>query len=65
MHKQMFLPRIVVIYVLALLGGTFYASRFPESTFPGKYMYIHVKAPPTRDVAVYNPSALGRYAPSL
>ena len=24
----------------------------------------HVKAPPTRDVAVYNPSALGRYAPS-
>ena len=26
-------------------------------------VYKHVKAPPTRDVAVYNPSALGRVAP--
>ena len=36
----MFLPRIFIIYVLAVLGGTFYASRFPESRFPGKVDYI-------------------------
>ena len=27
-------------------------------------VYKHVKAPPIRDVAFYNPSSLGRYAPS-
>ena len=29
------MPKIVVMYVIAISGGTFYLSRFPERFFPG------------------------------
>ena len=35
---QMLMPKIVVMYVIGVTGGTFYVSRFPESFFPGEYM---------------------------
>lgn len=32
---QIFLPKIVVMYILATIGGLFYLSKFPEKWFPG------------------------------
>lgn len=32
---QIFLPKIIVMYSLAVIGGTFYLSKFPEKWFPG------------------------------
>ena len=29
------LPKIVVMYVITITGGTFYLSKFPEKFFPG------------------------------
>ena len=36
---QLMMPKIVVMYVITITGGTFYVSKFPESFFPGK---LHV-----------------------
>ena len=43
----MFMPKIVVMYVLAVVGGAVYLTRFPESRFPGRsfdlaYMFIKI-----------------------
>jgi predicted membrane channel-forming protein YqfA (hemolysin III family) len=32
---QIFVPRIAVMYLLAIIGGTFYLTQFPESHYPG------------------------------
>ena len=29
------MPKIIVMYSLAVIGGTFYLSKFPEKWFPG------------------------------
>ena len=33
---QLFMPKVLVMYVLVLLGGLFYISQFPEKLFPGE-----------------------------
>ena len=35
MPLQVMLPKIVVMYVITIAGGTFYLSKFPEKYFPG------------------------------
>jgi predicted membrane channel-forming protein YqfA (hemolysin III family) len=37
---QMMMPKIVVMYVITITGGTFYLSKFPENFFPGKLNYL-------------------------
>jgi predicted membrane channel-forming protein YqfA (hemolysin III family) len=37
---QIMLPKIVVMYVITIAGGTFYLSKFPEKFFPGKLNYL-------------------------
>jgi len=32
----MFIPRVVVMYMLGMLAFTFYITKFPERFFPGK-----------------------------
>jgi len=37
---QDFAPRVVVMYVIALLAFLFYISKVPERYFPGRYMFL-------------------------
>ena len=32
---QFFIPKIIVMYVITLIGGFFYVSQFPEKIIPG------------------------------
>ena len=32
---QFFMPKIIVMYVITIIGGFFYASQFPEKVIPG------------------------------
>ena len=36
----MMMPKIVVMYVITITGGTFYLSKFPENFFPGKIIAL-------------------------
>lgn len=33
---QMFIPKVVVMYMLGMLAFAFYIAKFPERFFPGK-----------------------------
>ncbi|XP_038060273.1 progestin and adipoQ receptor family member 3-like [Patiria miniata] len=37
---QIFVPKLILMYTLAILALFFYASKFPERCFPGKVDYI-------------------------
>jgi predicted membrane channel-forming protein YqfA (hemolysin III family) len=37
---QIFVPRIAVMYLLAIIGGTFYLTQFPESHYPGRVNFV-------------------------
>lgn len=36
---QDFAPRVIVMYVIALLAFLFYISKVPERYFPGRYCF--------------------------
>ena len=31
------MPKITVMYIITVIGGFFYVSRFPEKILPGEY----------------------------
>ncbi|XP_003382442.1 PREDICTED: progestin and adipoQ receptor family member 3-like [Amphimedon queenslandica] len=35
-----FVPKIAVMYLLAIIGGTFYVTKFPECQFPGRVDFL-------------------------
>lgn len=37
---QTFMPKILIMYALAIIGGAFFVTKFPESYFPGHVNYI-------------------------
>ena len=40
MYLQIFLPKVVVMYILGALAIAFYALKFPECIFPGWFGQI-------------------------
>ncbi|WAQ96137.1 PAQR3-like protein [Mya arenaria] len=37
---QMFIPKVVVMYMLGMLAFTFYITKFPERVFPGTFNFL-------------------------
>lgn len=35
----LFLPKIIIMYFLLLVGVVFYISKFPEKSFPGEFFF--------------------------